>query len=282
MQNSIIVRPAEASDKATILAFCQNTFSWGDYIPDVYDDWLKDEHGKLFVALADDQPVSILHVAFIDKQTAWLEGMRVHPDYRGHGVGAIIDEQARAYAKSRSCQRARLVTSIKNISAQKLLTKLNYNRVAQFNEWEADPTPESFDDLQIAREDDVPSILARWQQSQLRSACSVTPNRFWRWTEINQHRLQKQTRFGEVRILCDGFAIVSAFDEKDWNGLGIHALDGDAETMRSIALAMRGEAHYRGYVHLEATVVDYAPLNTALELARYRRGGGMLLYEHAL
>ncbi|MDE3087842.1 MAG: hypothetical protein KGJ80_00460, partial [Chloroflexota bacterium] len=72
------------------------------------------------------------------------------------------------------------------------------------------------------------------------------------------------------------------FDEKDWSGINIQALVGDEETMRHLALAARGEAKYRGYPHVEAMLVDHAPLNAALTRAGYRREGGMFIYEQVL
>jgi hypothetical protein len=59
----------------------------------------------------------------------------------------------------------------------------------------------------------------------------------------------------------------------------LHALAGDEETMRALALAARGEAAYRGYPRLEGQIADYPAANRALERAGFKRGGGMLLYE---
>ncbi len=42
------INGAKPSDKEKILDFCKNTFSWGDYIPEVWDFWIKE--GNLLVA----------------------------------------------------------------------------------------------------------------------------------------------------------------------------------------------------------------------------------------
>ena len=52
--------------------------------------------------------------------------------------------------------------------------------------------------------------------------------------------------------------------------------------MTAIALAVRAEAEYRGYAHVEANVVDHAPLNSALERAGFKTESGIFLYEHNL
>lgn len=39
---TVVIRNAVDSDKSAILNFCQDTFSWGDYIQDVWDNWLSE------------------------------------------------------------------------------------------------------------------------------------------------------------------------------------------------------------------------------------------------
>lgn len=283
MNNSIEVRAARAEDKEAVIAFCQKTFSWGDYIPEVWNAWLEDTSGALLVATVRHQPVAILHVALLDSGVAWLEGMRVHLDFRRQGIGTKMDAQARALARQRGCLVARLATSINNIPAQKTLAAEGYHRVAQFNEWEAEPTRVDFSLIRVATQGDTSDILARWNNSETRTAShTVVPNRFWHWVEIDAKRLREQIAAGEVRVTPRGFVLLPALDERDWNSLTIQTLDGDEETLVAVALATRGEAGYRGYTRVEAILAEHAPLNAALERAGYRREGGMFIYEQEL
>ena len=43
------IRLAKKSDKDTILQFCTDTFTWGDYIDRVFDIWYQEPHGELLV-----------------------------------------------------------------------------------------------------------------------------------------------------------------------------------------------------------------------------------------
>ncbi len=276
------VRPARSDDKSAILAFCQNTFSWGDYIPEVWDRWLGDASGTMLVGVVDQQPVGLLRVAFLDDRVAWLEGMRVHPDFRRQGVGTAIDAAARSLARARGCRVERLATSIKNIAAQKILATEGYTRIAQFNEWETKPARRTLAATRVATLGDAPALLETWRASAVGAARALLPDRHWHWHALTRPRLIDQTNAGEVRMANGGLGFLLAFDEKDWSGLSLQALAGDEESMVALALAARGEARYRGYPRVEALLVDHAPLNAALERAGYRRTGGMYIYEQSL
>ncbi len=279
MENAIVVRSARPADKDPILAFCQNTFSWGDYIADVWDLWLTDTLGRMFVAQVGEQPVGVVHAALADG-AAWMEGMRVHPDFRQRGVATAMDVAARAFAREHACSRARLVTSVKNIAAQALLARIGYRRVAQFNEWEGEAAEEDFATMRVATLADAPALLALWRDSAMRAAsASVVPTRHWRWLELNEARLRERIATGEARLSERGLALLLAYDEKDWCGLNLHALAGDDATLLALARAARGEAYYRGYPTVGALVADHPGTNAAMERAGYRREGGVFLYE---
>jgi hypothetical protein len=56
------VRPARAEDRDGVLAFCTNTREWSDYIERVWNDWLHNSDGCLFVATVDERPVGVAHM----------------------------------------------------------------------------------------------------------------------------------------------------------------------------------------------------------------------------
>jgi len=103
------VRRVRPDDKKRVLRFCNNTFSWGDYIDTVWDSWL--EEGEFFTygiygdaqsraasSQADD-PVGICH-AHMHKRQVWIEGIRVHPDYRRRGIAAVLVKTAEDSARN--------------------------------------------------------------------------------------------------------------------------------------------------------------------------------------
>ena len=81
-----IVRDAINSDKFSVLSFCKDTFSWGDYIQDVWDYWLSE--GNLLV-IEKQYPVGICH-AFFSKNQVWIEGIRINSNFRRQGFASNL------------------------------------------------------------------------------------------------------------------------------------------------------------------------------------------------
>src|SRR5579864_1207376 len=95
------VRRAREEDREAVLAFCQQTWEWGDYIDRVWETWLNDEQGALLVALKEGQPVGVANIRMLNAQEAWMEGMRVDPAYRQQGIASALFDAQIAEARQR-------------------------------------------------------------------------------------------------------------------------------------------------------------------------------------
>ena len=128
----MIIRFAEPKDREFIVDFTRNTWEHGDYIEDVWDTWINDTVGKLFVAEVDGKPVGIMHVTFLTPDYAWLEGARVHPDYRGRGVATELNKACMKWAKENGAKKVGLITAETNYPAHKASEKVGMEKVAQW------------------------------------------------------------------------------------------------------------------------------------------------------
>lgn len=131
------VRPARAEDRAAVLAFCAHTWSEGDYIEEVWGEWLSDERGELLVAVSMDHPIGLIHVALCSNDEAWLEGIRVDPAQRRRGVGRVLVSRALVAARERGAKVARLVTDHDNTASHGLIAAFGFKRVAELVHYEA-------------------------------------------------------------------------------------------------------------------------------------------------
>ncbi|HJT10298.1 MAG TPA: GNAT family N-acetyltransferase [Candidatus Nitrosotalea sp.] len=115
-----LIRSAQQGDKHSVLEFCKDTFSWGDYIADVWDSW--QSKGGLYVSEQDGLVVGVYNVAFFEKE-AWLEGMRVRPQYRKKGLGKKMLAHAESVIQNGT---VRLVIESENHQSIALVTSMGY------------------------------------------------------------------------------------------------------------------------------------------------------------
>ncbi len=279
MSESIEIRHAVAEDKDWILPFCRQTFWWGDYIHEVWDLWLEESDGQTFVGVVDGRAVGMIHLALLDEGVAWMEGMRVHPDFRRRGVASAMDAAGRAFARERGYRLARLATARENHIAQKTLTAQGYSFLGQYTEWKSDPIGDQVPTVQPAIEQDWKQVLALQREFSL-NPIIATPE--WRWQALSDAKLGQILRRGEVRSLPSGYSILRETMFAGDMTLMLHALVGDDDAMHELAYAARVEAGYRGFSRIEADILDDEASNRAVERAGFQRQDGMLIYEQAI
>lgn len=126
MSDSLILRPANAADRAPVLAFCANTWERGDYIAEVWDEWLHDPQTSLLVGTLNDQPIALAHVV-VDDHQSWLEGVRIDPARRGHGFGRQLIRGCVDVAQQRGARVMRLLTNRDNAAMIQLVERLGFD-----------------------------------------------------------------------------------------------------------------------------------------------------------
>jgi len=126
----VIIRKAKASDKNKVLEFCKTTFSWGDYIADVWDYWMLE--GNLLVLTENNSAVAICHSSFFDKQV-WIEGIRVNEKFRKKGFAKNIVLESESLAKNKNCTISQMLIAKNNKKSLHLAKNLNYKKESIWN-----------------------------------------------------------------------------------------------------------------------------------------------------
>jgi len=132
MRHQLTIRPAQPSDKELVLKFCEHTFDWGDYVPRVWDFWIKEKHAQLFTATLDNKPVGIMRVSIQKPGEAWLQAARTDPSYRRKGIATALTDACLEWAKTQRAKAVLLVTDSDNHAAQQALKKLKFIQVSDF------------------------------------------------------------------------------------------------------------------------------------------------------
>lgn len=130
------VRPARPSDKEPLMSFIRNVWGGHDYIPHVWDEWIRDDSARMFVLEADGRPVAMNRVRFLEDGTAWFEGVRVHPDFRGRGLATILGENSMRLATGKGISLFRLTSNSRNRSSHRQVGRMGFREVARFSVYE--------------------------------------------------------------------------------------------------------------------------------------------------
>ncbi|RDJ31665.1 MAG: GNAT family N-acetyltransferase [Crenarchaeota archaeon] len=113
------------SDKKDVIKFCKNTFSWGDYISEIWDYWYLE--GNLFVVRENNSPVALSHASISKKdQQVWIEGIRVNPNFRRKGYASSLIQHSENQAIKNDCLSSFMLIETNNKNSLELSKKLGY------------------------------------------------------------------------------------------------------------------------------------------------------------
>ena len=142
---SMRIREANVSDKISVLKFCKNTFSWGDYVDHVWDFWL--DEGSLF--LSEKQfPVGICH-AFYSKNQVWIEGIRTKPAFRHQKIASQLVKHAETVGKKRDALSSFMLIDATNSPSLSMATSLDYDVFQTWHFYSLEPKFDTNYDVQF-------------------------------------------------------------------------------------------------------------------------------------
>lgn len=128
----IIVRDLQHEDYSDVLEICKDIWDGTDYLPQLFHGWVDDKTG-IFVGAVDTATNKVIgtdkYTVFADG-TGWLEGMRVHKDYRGRKIGKLLTDYVVAHAKAElqggKVNKVAFSTHASAIESVNMMKKLNF------------------------------------------------------------------------------------------------------------------------------------------------------------
>lgn len=130
--NNIVVRRAKSEDRKNAV-FVEGQATPGlHYLDHVYEEWLLDPEGVLLVAELDDRLVGVGKFSKMPDGSAWLETLRVLPDYQGKGVGKAFYREFLNLAEDRGVNRLGMYTTPDNFASKGLADINGFNFAGEF------------------------------------------------------------------------------------------------------------------------------------------------------
>lgn len=97
----MILRKLQHEDYEDVNAMCKDIWDGTDYLPALFHPWVEDEKG-CFVGAIDSETGKVIGTSkysVLGDGTGWLEGMRIHKDYRGRKLAKLLTEYVLSSAK---------------------------------------------------------------------------------------------------------------------------------------------------------------------------------------
>src|SRR5205814_10636978 len=125
-------------------------------------------------------------LSFLSPTEAWFEGLRIHPDYRGHGVSAVLEEYMIEEASHRGAKSIRLLTNVHNLPVHRNTFRNGFaNRfIVRYWKWEQSSAPQmaglgSQITLRPATPKEAPRLYEWWWRTPSSQATDGLLHRNW-------------------------------------------------------------------------------------------------------
>lgn len=280
MTEQLRVRPVQAADKDRVLQFTAHTWgAGGDYIEDVFDEWLADRAGEFTAALVGNDVVGIAKLTHLGSGEWWFEGLRIDPAFRRRGIALALNRHQVALARQLGGTVIRYMTGGENVGSQAIGARAGFQHMLTLAAYVATPDAQ-YERPALLTEAHLPA-LSGWLASPLVSYQHGTWRNGWQVRTISAAELVQAVRDKRVYgLIVDdtvrAYAVLRSaeFDDDSEDAaahprLRVDHLDGEAEALTTLARQLRGLAHATRREVVSAGISDYAPLVDAVTRAGY-------------
>ena len=166
------IREATDSDKVSVLKFCKNTFSWGDYVEHVWDYWISEDH---LLLAQKPEPVGICHAFYSDNQV-WIEGIRIESNFRRQNIASGLVKHAEILGLEKNLSFSFMLIDTENPISVSMAKSLNYEIFQTWNFYTLEPKNNPNHNVTFEKSID-PKSYSHYVKS-------------WRWLPIDNKTLE--------------------------------------------------------------------------------------------
>jgi len=127
----IVFRRLVHEDYEDIIDISKDIWDGGDYLPSVFHKWVDDK--DIFLGGVDttnNKVVAVAKLSILYDGSGWLEGLRVHINYRNQKLGKRVTEEilkrAKVALQDGLINKIAFATHITNVESKTMMEKLNF------------------------------------------------------------------------------------------------------------------------------------------------------------
>jgi len=246
----MMIREAHSLDKIQILKFCKNTFSWGDYIDQVWNFWLSEGNLLLF---EKQFPVGICH-AFFSGDQVWIEGIRIDPNFRRQKIASELVKHAESIGKEKNISFSFMLIDTENTSSITMANSLDYDIFQTWNFYSLTPKRNLNYDVHFEK-----SINRQFYSHYVKS---------WRWLPVDDATLSKFYEQNKIiKSNLDGknsIAILTDSEHFD-KTLIVTLFSGSQNTVLQVISFLQNYGNEKSYERIQILTKEQLPLFNSLE-----------------
>jgi ribosomal protein S18 acetylase RimI-like enzyme len=222
------IRHATKSDKGEVLRFCVNTFEWGDYVDQAWDLWYSDRNGVLLVAEDDEEynihskkrssVIALSHASLCpNNKNVWLEGIRVHPNFRHRSVATQLLHTMISYGKEQGAEEAFAIVAGNNIASQLMMESNGFAIISKWSYYSINKIPKKVGRgklrSKVATFEDTEMVRNYLRRSEVYKSSGKTYVNSWRWYSLDLPVLEDFIKHEKVLVIgndpIEGLGIIN-------------------------------------------------------------------------
>ena len=282
---AITCRPARPEDTPDVLELTSRIWEGEDYVPEAWKSWLADPVGRLAVAERAGRVLGLGKLTRLLPGQWWLEGLRVHPDFEGHGIASRLHEYLLDLWEKEYEGVLRLATASFRLPIQHLCERTGFDQVGEYSIFIAPPLQELVESFHPVRIEEIESASRFVDSSPALELQFGMMDLGWEWVTPQPLALQDAARREQLLWWhAPHKGLVSLREDEDaeqGHRLQIQLLVCDPPQLTDCLLDVRRLASCKGYSKARWIAPLQPQLLPTLEKSGFERDWDASLYIYA-
>ena len=280
----VVCRPALQKDTEEVMELCSHIWDGGDYIPQVWEEWLADPDGLLGVAELRGQVVGVFKLTQFQEQEWYMEGLRVHPDFQDKGIASHIHQYVVETWRRMGRGIIRLTTGSYNVKVHRMCEETGFKRVAEFIPYRATSTFEGRINFTGLNVDEASRALEFVTGNPIHVLSRGLINLGWVFADPQLKHIQEAVHEGHAWWWRDGLGFISIWEdeEDDDHAPGIQLMGCSLSDLPELLTDYRRLMGEFGYKSAGWVAPNQSGVLSSLEKAGFERSWDVSLYIYEL
>jgi GNAT superfamily N-acetyltransferase len=264
----LVCRPALPMDTRDVMEFTKKIWDGDDYIPMVWDMWLKDEDGLLAAAEKGGRVIGVSKLSKLSAEDWWMEGLRVDPEFERRGIASHLHKYMMETWSRIGGGALRLVTSSKREAVHHLCRKTGFRKTCEFSAYGAPALLESGDKFELVAESEIDQAFELIRNSPVLELSCGLVDQYWSWGKPQRSIIVEALERGLAWWWNDRRGLLLYWEDRhkdqDERYIKLQALACPLEDLVACLQDIRRLCHRLGIPKVEWTASTHEDLTAAL------------------